>query len=159
MDTPIESPFEKLLAKLVKDGAVFTTIGGIAVCLNGFIRLTEDVDILVEPSRENIERLLTSLRTFGEGYARELTPEDLGDEEGAVRIIEASENCQVDIFTRLRGFRWKDLQAYVVYFETEHARIPYLNAEGLIRLKRDSDREKDLIDVGALGEILRRPKT
>ncbi len=156
MAIPIESPFEKLLVKLVNDSVVFTTIGGIAVCLNGFIRLTEDVDILVEPSADNIRRLLDSLSSFGEGYARELTIEDLGDEEGAIRVIEAGEHCQIDLFTRLRGLHWEDLQDHVAHFETQGVRIPYLNAEGLIRLKKDSDRKKDLIDVSALTEIQRR---
>ena len=125
------------------------------MCLNGFIRLTEDVDILVDPSDDNIRRLLDSLATFGEGHARELTPADLGDEEGAVRIMEAVENCQIDLFTRLRGLHWKDLQGDVTYFETQGARIPYLNAQGMIRLKQDSDREKDRIDVSVLRDILR----
>ena len=80
MSNPIESPFENLLVKLVKDEVVFVTIGGIAMCLNGFIRLTEDVDILAEPSKENLERLLASLRSFGDGHARELSLDDLGDE-------------------------------------------------------------------------------
>lgn len=41
MSNPVESPFEKRLVKLVKDDVVFATIGGIAMCLNGFIRLTD----------------------------------------------------------------------------------------------------------------------
>jgi hypothetical protein len=32
--------------------------GGVAVCLNGFVRTTEDLDLVVDPSPENIQRLL-----------------------------------------------------------------------------------------------------
>jgi hypothetical protein len=154
MATPIESPFEKLLVKLVKDGVVFTTVGGVAVCLNGFIRLTEDVDILVEPSTANIERLLSSLRSFGEGYARELTLQDFGDEEGAIRVVEASEDCQIDLFTRMGGLHWADLRPHVRHFETQGVLVPYLDPEGLICLKQGSHREKDRLDVHALRQIL-----
>jgi hypothetical protein len=155
MTNPIESPFEKLLVALVRDGVAFTTVGGIAVCLNGFVRLTEDVDILVESSPRNLDALLQSLARFGEGYARELSREDFTDEEGAVRVVEEAENCQVDIFTVMGGQRWLDLQAHVRYFETQGVRIPYLDAAGLLQLKRTSHREKDRIDVEVLERIAR----
>jgi hypothetical protein len=155
MATPIESPFEKLLVKLVKDGVVFTTVGGVAVCLNGFVRLTEDVDILLERSPENIRRLLASLATFGEGFARELSPADFADEEGALRVIEAAEHCQIDLFTRMGGRHWQDMQHDVHYFDSQGVRIPYLGAAGLIELKSGSSREKDRLDVHALREMLR----
>jgi hypothetical protein len=153
MPPPIESPFEKLLVKLVRDGVVFTTVGGVAVCLNGYIRLTDDVDLLVEPSPGNIARLLESLAGFGEGHARELTMDDFRDEEGAIRVIEAGENCQVDLFTRMGGLHWRDLQAHVLHFETQGARIPHLDAAGLIRLKERSKREKDILDVAVLRKL------
>ena len=49
MPIPLESSFEKLLVLLVKSDVRFITVGDIAVCLNGYVRLTEDVDILIDP--------------------------------------------------------------------------------------------------------------
>ena len=39
--------FEKLLVGLVNAGVDFATVGGVAVSLNGHVRATEDVDILL----------------------------------------------------------------------------------------------------------------
>ena len=68
MATPLESSFEKLLVLLTRNKVSFITVGGIAVCLNGYVRLTEDVDILVDPAEANIHKLIHALSGFGEGY-------------------------------------------------------------------------------------------
>jgi hypothetical protein len=69
------------------------------VTLQGYVRLTEDVDILVESSSRNIMALLATLGSYGEGYAKELSLADFDDSEGAIRIVEEAEQCQIDIFT------------------------------------------------------------
>ena len=80
--------FESLLVKLSRAGVDCLVGGGVAVCLNGFVRTTQDLDLLVEASPANLERLLRCLATFGEGFARELSPSDFPMEEGAVRVNE-----------------------------------------------------------------------
>lgn len=55
------TPFEKRLAALVIGQVDFVTIGGVACALNGFVRTTDDVDILVASDRANVERLLAAL--------------------------------------------------------------------------------------------------
>lgn len=45
------------VARLLEDEHVeYAVIGGYALALQGLVRLTEDVDILVEPSAENARR-------------------------------------------------------------------------------------------------------
>ena len=70
----MDTPYEKLLAKLTRADVKFIIVGGVAVALNGFVRTTEDVDILIDPSIDNVAQLLGELRGFGEGHARELSP-------------------------------------------------------------------------------------
>ena len=84
----MEPSFEKLLARLADADVRFVLVGGLAVALNGSVRLTEAVDILLEPSEPNVRRLLECLADFGEGFARELSLADFADEEGAIRIVE-----------------------------------------------------------------------
>lgn len=44
----------KTLACLLdEEGTRWALIGGYAIAAHGFVRLSEDIDILVEPSREN----------------------------------------------------------------------------------------------------------
>ena len=59
----MDTPYEKLLAKLARADVKFIIVGGVAVALNGFVRTTEDVDILVEASADNVTRFLDELGT------------------------------------------------------------------------------------------------
>ena len=54
----MDTPYEKLLENLARAEIKFIVVGGVAVALNGFVRTTDDVDILIERSAENISRLL-----------------------------------------------------------------------------------------------------
>lgn len=153
----MESSFEKLLVALTKANVLYITVGGVAVSLNGFLRLTEDVDIIIESSEENIQELLSVLCCVGEGYAKELSKSDFVKEEGAIRVIESSIGLQVDIFVQMKGCDYQafDQKGYISFFQnSEGTKIPYLSREGLIFLKNDSQREKDQIDVSVLKKML-----
>jgi hypothetical protein len=147
------SPFEKLLAALVVDGVDFATVGGVAVTMNGYVRATEDADIIVSDSPENLRKLLQSLEKWGEGFARELKVEDFVFQEGSIRVVE---DFILDIFTRMRGKSLDDFRLQLRYLETGGVRIPYLSPGDLIFLKQDSWRDKDKLDVLAMKEILER---
>jgi len=147
------SPFERLLAGLARGGVDFAVVGGVAISLNGFVRATDDVDILVQEAPENIRRLLDRLIGWGEGWARELKVEDFVPQEGSIRVME---EFHLDIFTRMRGHSLEEFRPRLRHLETSGARIPYLAPEDLILLKQDSWREKDKLDVAAMRKILGR---
>ncbi|MEK7702601.1 MAG: hypothetical protein AAB317_01385 [Nitrospirota bacterium] len=143
--------FEELLEGLSKNDVLYILVGGLAVDICGFSRVTLDMDILIERSDKNIKRLLHCLLSFGKGAAKELTIEDFTLEEGAIRVVE---EFPVDIFTIMRGDTYEDLLPYSNLMTTEKGiSIRYLNAEGLIRLKEGSLRLKDQLDVAALKKI------
>jgi predicted nucleotidyltransferase len=146
----MNTPYEKLLESLARAEVKFIIIGGVAVALNGFVRTTEDVDILIERSVENVTRLLEALSGFGEGHARELTNADFTDAEGAVRIIE---DFPLDVFTVTQGKRYSDLIGSVRQTRIDDVTVNYLNADALISMKEKSQREKDRIDVSALRSV------
>jgi hypothetical protein len=72
----ITSRFEKLLVAIATDGIDFAVVGGLAVIFNGYPRLTLDAAILVHASPDNLRKLLDCLAGWGEGWVRELKPED-----------------------------------------------------------------------------------
>ena len=149
----MEPTFEKLLVKLANGGVQFVIVGGIAVTLHGYVRLTEDVDVLIEPSAQNVRRLLESLADYGEGFARELDLDDFDDEEGAIRIVEVVERSQLDVFTRMSGLTYQDLRTDADILNLSGHQIPYASKTALIGLKSPSVREKDQFDVIALKRL------
>ncbi|HVS08742.1 MAG TPA: hypothetical protein VMS76_02625, partial [Planctomycetota bacterium] len=83
---------------------------------------------------------------------RELRVEDFPDEEGAVRLVE---DFPIDIFTRMGGLRYGDLLPHRRLHPGD-APIPFVDAEGLIRLKSGSPRPQDKLDVEALRRLRER---
>jgi predicted nucleotidyltransferase len=61
----IQQDFRELL-KLLEDNSVkYLIVGGYAVAFHGFPRLTKDIDIFFENSRENAEKIFDCLVKFG----------------------------------------------------------------------------------------------
>ena len=142
--------YEKFLAELNRAQVEYVVVGGFAVGLNGFVRMTEDVDILVEDSRDNLNRLIHFFENYGEGHAKGLRLEDFTEDEGCIRIIET---FPVDIFTKMSGKKLKDFSSFIAHATIGENSIPYLNAEAMIWLKKGSWREKDLLDVAELRRL------
>ena len=53
--------FERILTSLRLSDVAFVIVGGVAATVHGSARLTSDVDVVYERSRENIERLVRAL--------------------------------------------------------------------------------------------------
>lgn len=154
----MEPSFEKLLVLLAEAEVDFIVVGGIAVSIQGYVRLTEDVDLLINGSPENVKRLLTRLADYGEGFANELSPEDFNDEEGAIRIVEETEQCQIDLFTRMSSRRYQDVIADADRFQVGGYQIAVASKNSLIGWKSGSVREKDRFDAEALRRLQGNPK-
>ncbi|MCP5534634.1 MAG: hypothetical protein H7A51_00180 [Akkermansiaceae bacterium] len=154
----MEPTFEKLLARLAEANVRFILVGGIAVTLHGYVRLTEDVDILIDNTPENIQAFLDTMSGYGEGFARGLGIADFDDEEGAIRIVETVEASQIDVFTVMSERKYEDLKKNADVFKLKEYHILYASKQDLISLKSKSLREKDRLDVMALQKLQEDPR-
>jgi hypothetical protein len=154
----MEPSFEKLLVLLAEAEVRFIVVGGIAVSLQGYVRLTEDVDLLLDDDPANIRRLLEILSGYGEGYARELELQDFNEDEGAIRIVEETEQCQIDLFTRMSGRTFEDVAIDADVFVVRGQSVRYASKASLIGWKESSVREKDKLDASALRQLIENPK-
>ncbi len=150
------SQYGKLLADLAKAGVDYAVVGGLAVIFNGYPRFTLDADIIVGDSKENLERLLASLRHWGEGWAKELSIEDFPAEEGAIRVVE---DFELDIFTRLRGRSLEDFRDDLRSLVFHDVKIAFLSPAGLLHCKESSVREKDILDTAAMRAVMEREQS
>ncbi len=125
----------------------YALIGGYALALQGIVRLTEDVDILVEPTLENARRWVRALSQLPDGAAKELVGDDtLHEEPYAIRI---NDEFTVDVMNSASGFTWAELVPYRRRLEG----INVLSLEGLLRMK-EHGRLKDQADAEAIRKVL-----
>jgi hypothetical protein len=144
--------FEKLTSGKVK----FLVLGGAAVSLHGFPRMTTDIDILLENSPENIERFVLVAGQWGDGCGSGLTFNDFQG-PGCVRI---EENFPLDVFTLLNGKPYENfIGNAATYSLAAGVDVQCLSVSDLIELKKGTQREKDQLDVTVLRRLQATPET
>ncbi|MBS2017840.1 MAG: hypothetical protein JST00_33490 [Deltaproteobacteria bacterium] len=132
---------------LEEEGVEYALIGGYALALQGIVRLTEDVDILVEPSLENSRRWVRALSKLPDGAAKELVgDETLHEELYAIRI---NDEFTVDVMNSASGLSWTDLAPYRRRIDG----IQVMSLEGLLRMKSHG-RLKDQADAEMIRKAL-----
>ncbi len=138
-----------VVSLLEQEGVEYALIGGYALALQGIVRLTEDVDILVEPTLENARRWVRALSKLPDGAARELIgDETLHEELYAIRI---NDEFTVDVMNSASGHTWAEMLPYRVRVEG----VQVLSLEGLLVLK-EHGRLKDQADAEAIKKALGR---
>jgi hypothetical protein len=144
----------KLLARLLdEEGTRWALIGGYAIAAHGFVRLSEDVDILVDPSTENTRRWIRALSRLPDGATRELFgEEDLFERDGhyAIRV---NDEFTIDVMPSACGHGWTELAPYIEQIVVGEVRLPVLGLEGLL-LTKEGMRDKDRADAAVLRRTL-----
>ena len=71
---PTLEDVRRICKALDEAGARYVLIGGFAVILHGGERTTKDIDLLVDPAPENVERLKRALSVLEDDAAADIAP-------------------------------------------------------------------------------------
>lgn len=149
--TPFGEEISDFLREAHKQGLRMLLVGGGAVNFHGYQRHSHDIDLWVDPSRENFDKLLAVLRTLG--YALERLPEAVLRQEQNVSI-KISPDMEIELITRFNPGKtfeeaWAASEATVLAGEPV-AIYRVLGYDDLIASKLRSARPKDLLDIQEL---------
>lgn len=142
-----------LLVALLDAEARFLVIGAHAMAVHGVPRGTQDLDVWVEPTSENAERVWRALAGFGAPLTSlGITRGDF-DHPGPVIQLGVPPN-RIDLLTMISGIpdfeaAWASRSVHAVRGHL----VPFLGRAELIVNKRASGRRKDLADLEAMGEL------
>lgn len=150
-----EDPLLRLLQRLHAEGVRYILVGGHAVRLNGFLRNTEDIDLLLPRSAENGRQAMRALDFLAS--ARELDPAWFEPPANEPENIRIADDLLIDILFAANGQTYESLQPHVVRTEIDGVPVVTLNIEGLLKTKT-TFRDKDRIDREALERLLGRLK-
>lgn len=139
--------FEELFACFRHRNVKAVVVGGYAVAFHGQPRFTKDIDVFIEPSPENAERLLAALDDFGfSGLG--LAAVDFSPSGKIVQLGVAPN--RVDLLTVLDGVTFDEVWAGRVAGPYGSQVVDYIGLPELIRNKRASGRPQDLLDLAGL---------
>lgn len=148
---PSDDLLLQLLRRFSEEHVDYVLIGGQAVRLNGFVRATEDVDVLLKSSRENGERVIRALNFLAS--AKELDADWFAPSaDGEVENIRVADVLLVDLLFAANGEHYEAFLPFVREILVDEVPVRVLNIDGLIRSKTDY-REKDLLDKQMLRKL------
>jgi Nucleotidyl transferase of unknown function (DUF2204) len=122
----------------------YIVVGAFAVAYHGRPRFTADLDLFIERSHENAERLVQVLERFGFGSLN-LSIDDFLQENQVVQLGVAPN--RIDLLTFLSGVNFQDAWATREQGEIEGLTVPFISREMLKRNKAATGRSQDLADL------------
>jgi hypothetical protein len=154
-----------ILEVLVRHEVDFVVIGGVAVAHHGYVRATKDVDIVPQPTRDNLFRLWSALEELEARPAllQEFGPEELPAPFTVEGLLELG-NWNLDTrFGQLELLQYVGgkvetaedydrLRAAAASGRYEFGTVWVADYEDLIDFKNIAGRDLDLVDIRALRE-------
>ena len=139
--------FLDLLRSLCEAEARFLVVGAYAVSFHSEPRATGDLDIWVEPTAENAQRVYAALAAFGAPLS-DLSVTDLFT-PGVVFQMGVPPR-RIDILTSITAVSFDEAWPARVEGRYGDARFPLLGRDALLKNKRALARPKDLLDLELL---------
>ena len=139
-----------LCRRLNEEGARYVIVGGMAIIQLGLVRATEDIDLLVESSADNFDRIVRAMSSLPDQAIRQVQPTDLDD----YVVVRVADEIVVDLMKSACGVDYAGACDGVVRVEVGGVLIPFASAALMLRLKQ-TVREKDRIDREFLERRLR----
>jgi hypothetical protein len=141
--------FREFLAALLAEGARFMLVGAHALAVHGIPRMTADLDVWIEPSEDNAERVWRALVRFGAPVdAMNLTATDLTQPDVIAQI--GLPPARVDVLTGIDGVEFAGAWSRRSEAQFLGLTVSVLSRTDLIANKSATGRERDRLDVAAL---------
>lgn len=143
----------RVLRAFESAGLEYVLIGAAAMGFHGLVRATEDLDLFIRATPENIEKLRSALRVAydADPSIEEISSADLLGEYPAVRYVPPTGDLYFDVMTRLgevASFETVDSEVK----EVDGTQILVATPAALYRLKKGTVRSQDHVDAAALRE-------
>ena len=154
---------ESIVRALNDAGVDYLVGGGLAVNLHGFVRLTQDVNLVIRLTPENAAKGLRTLLDIGYQMAIPEMPETFADAAVRARWREEKGMIALKLWSDEHRRTPVDIFVYEPFsFEAEFARAarlelpsgswaPVVALDTLLEMKRTAGRPRDLIDIEELG--------
>jgi predicted nucleotidyltransferase len=144
---PLPRDFRDFLRLLNENEIKYVVIGGYAVAYHGYVRYTGDLDVFVEFSKDNAQKLVTAFREFGFASAR-VSPALFLKKGKIIRM--GSEPMRLEVLNEIDGVSFNECFEHRRVTKLANLKINFIDLPRLLKNKRASGRLKDLGDVEAL---------
>ena len=138
---PTESDLVALCRALNEQRARYVIIGGFAINHHGYVRATEDIDLLIDADPENQSRIRRALDILPEKAIREFGDDDFRN----YVVVRVSDEILVDVMTAACGIGFEEASHGIELAHVQGISIPFATPELLLRMKQ-TYRDNDVAD-------------
>jgi hypothetical protein len=143
-----------LIESLCSHRVRFLVVGAHALAAHGRPRATGDLDLLVEPTRENASRLGLALASFGfPALAARSDEFSLPDRMATL----GHEPLRIDIMTSISGVSFAEAWRGRLRGQFDKRAVGFLGKREFVKNKKSAGRPKDLLDLALLAEAAAKP--
>ncbi len=146
---PTDADLVSLARELNRQGVAYVVVGGFAINRLGFVRATEDIDLLIARDLVNQALVKQALEILPDRAIRELGDEDIAQWV----VVRVNDDITIDLMTEACGVRYEDTVGGVETEIIDGVPIPFAGAELMLKMKQ-SPREKDAADRSFLHQLI-----
>jgi hypothetical protein len=150
---PTDADLVSLARELNRLGVAYVVVGGFAINRLGFVRATEDIDLLIARDKANQALVKKALEILPDQAIRELGDEDITQWV----VVRVNDDITVDLMTEACGVGFEEARSGIEIEVVDNVPIPFASAELMLKMKQ-SPREKDVADRSFLQQLLRARK-
>ncbi len=153
----MSSDYREFLKLLSFHKVKYVIVGAHAVVAHSRPRATGDLDVLVEISKDNAEKIVAVLKEFGFD-SFELKIDDFCKPGFVIQL--GYEPNRIDILTSITGVTWAEIWGNKTrgVFGSSNIPVYFIGKKQLIKNKIATGRDQDLIDVRRLKGIRKKEK-
>ncbi|MEO6188973.1 MAG: hypothetical protein ABIO44_00010 [Saprospiraceae bacterium] len=136
--------FKEFIELLIKNKAEYLIVGGYAVGIHGHPRYTGDLDIWLNPTPHNAERILNSVNEFGFS-SYQISLEDFTKPGNVIQL--GYPPLRIDLLTEIDGVTFEECFANRKEVLVEDLMVNFIGYSDLLKNKKESGRPRDLDDI------------
>jgi hypothetical protein len=138
--------FKDFLNALNKAEVRYILVGGYSVVLHGYSRTTGDMNIWMERTSVNYERIIKAFQIFGMPLF-DMTESNFLSHPIWDVFTFGTPPVAIDIMVKIKGLNFENVFQKAVYFEDDDLKIRTINRNDLIAAKKIAGRAKDINDL------------
>jgi predicted nucleotidyltransferase len=146
----LDKDFEDFVDLLNNHGVSYMVVGGYALAFHGKPRHTGDLDIWIDLSDDNAQKMIGVIKDFGMASLG-LKKIDFLQNEGITQI--GYPPLRIDILNEIDGVIFKEAYPNKLVIDIEGLLINYIGLDDLIKNKQVSGRRQDMSDVNELNKL------
>lgn len=158
--------FEKIFKALNENAVKYLVIGGAAVNLHGYVRVTHDLDLFISLDESNIKKFAKAMKVLNFKPRVPVEIEELGDskkrkkwaEEKNMKVfslVDIDTDDIIDIMI-MDYLQFDESYKEKKVVKIKDIEVPLASIKDIIKLKELAGRPKDIIDLKVLLEIQER---